>query len=288
MTDTVLLTPVSRGDFARLALQLESVEACGVGIEHLVVVNDEDRAALLNAMPRSAAQIITTSELLPNRIERWRAGRRLPDRVRRRVRGHIAGWRVQQHIKIAAAMDLGVRRVVCLDADVVFVGPVSEADFVAADGRSLLFEGAFPEALTASWVIDSMRALGVELNYRTLRQFIHNPTVLDAAVVRGMCKLLEERHGRSWPEVFDALGLTEYATHGVYARELAPQLVVPADPVPGPTLWHAADLADFPQNLARIVAETGARVVGVQSNHGVDPSSYRDELVALWRASRRS
>ena len=286
---TVTLVTATYGpDLERFALQRESIERCGVMLPHVAIVHTEDVATFREIPFRQNLTILATAEVLPAAIERRR--RRGPRDLRRlsptRWFGGktIHGWYTQQLVKLAAADVVRTEGYVCLDADVFLCGPLSDADFFAADGRLHLYETVEDlDVEMVEWLVDSMRFLGIGLRQKPAARYIHHPLPMHRRVVLELQAYVEARFHRPWAEAMADASVTEAMTYGAYARHLhAGRLVAPTLPSTCLYYWWPEQLATMDADFRRRVAESQARAVLVQSNLSVPVKAYRHLAEAAW------
>src|SRR5207237_4501739 len=111
----------------------------------------------------------------------------------------VHGWMAQQFMKLAATSVVQTEAYVCLDSDTFFIGPASESDFFAPDGRVHLYETENDVDIEmAEWYAHSLRFLGLRETGVALRRFTHAPVPMHRGVVIDMRNHIEKQHGQDW------------------------------------------------------------------------------------------
>lgn len=278
-----IVTPTFAGDLERTRLFVESHQRTGAHLPLVLVVQTEDRP-LFRGVSGDNVVLMNTADVLPARLEQRRRNRHRRRDPRRYLRGQpIHGWTSQQIVKLLAPSVLGVDVVFCMDSDVALLAPLTLADATDANGSPLLFETRDDNALTLSWAIDSMRALGVDLAHATLRQYVHQGVLLHRETCDRLFVALASHTGQAWWEVFLQLGLTEYQTYGVFAREVDVESALsPGPPLDILTYWvHPSQ--DLVEDLRERLTTSRPLGVCVQSALHIAPPDYRTVLETLWR-----
>lgn len=285
--DITLLTPTYRRDYERFALLRESIERCGIDLPHVAVVQHEDMAQF-RALPfKRNLTLLSTREVLPRRLERCRRAWGYRRRNWRRWFGWrpLHGWMSQQLIKLSAPAFVGSEAVLCLDSDFVFVRRARSEDFFAQDGRLHLFEAADGvDVEMAEYLGRSMRFLGVAPVRHPVLRYTLAPAPMHVGVLRDLQSFICERHGMAW---YDAIigtdCITEFATYGVYAKHIDQcARVVPVVPRVVAWFWWSEEINGLEERLEASIMEPQIKLVGVQSNGGRAPASYRGLFEKVW------
>ncbi|MCU1602725.1 MAG: hypothetical protein JWO22_3434 [Frankiales bacterium] len=278
---TVLLTPCHLGDLARFALLRETVEHLGLPFHHVAVVHDEDVSAF-QPLAGPSLDVVPSSTVLGTELDRRRQRGR--QRWRRAVPaalgGGVGGWWTQQVVKLAVGERLGLDEWLCLDADAVFLRPLSESDLHSADGRLHLQEhvGLGIGRSVRDFHAVSARFVGAgevdpDLSY------VAWPVPVSGEVARRLHAHLEATHARPWVESFLDAGATEYPTYGYFARYLdGLATVVPVD-----KRWSVhvfdTDPAVVRDRVRAAAADPGMVLAMVHGGMHLDPASYRDVVL---------
>ena len=276
-----IITPTHSGDVERTRLLVDSYRRTSTQLPLFLIAHTEDRD-LFADLRGSGVELLTTADVLPDRVERRRRNRYRRRDPRRYVEGKpLHGWTSQQLVKLAAPSVIGTDIVFCVDSDVLLLQPLELDHGRNADHAPLIFESSDDNALTMSWAIKSMELLGVDLRDAVLRQYTHQGVCLHRATCERLRDYLEERTSTAWWQVFLREGLAEYQTYGVFARDVDKQSpLVPAPPLDILTYW--TDPGDI---LQRVVGEIRARAplgVCIQSNLGIPAADISAALAPLW------
>ena len=285
--DVTFLTPTYAHDYERFCLQRESIERCGITIQHLAIVNHEDIALFRDVAFQKNLTLVSTRDLLPSKIER----RRLAWGARRREvrywqgRPAIHGWMAQQLLKMAAPSIVETEGIVCLDSDTLFVDYVSSADFFAEDGRMHLYETEDDlDAEMVEWFVRSLRFLGVPTRHQPLKRYVHSPVIWHRQVLVDMQSFITQRHSKAWMDaILDDEMIYEYMTYGVFARHVDSLIHhVPTKPSLCAYYWWPEQVEDIQHDFSIRIAETSAKAVLINSNIGRDVSFYRNLVEKTW------
>lgn len=279
------MTPSYAADLARAELLVESHERSGTQLPLALVVHTED-APLFRRLQNRLVTVLTTADVLPPALERRRRSSYRRRDPRRYVTGRpVHGWATQQVVKLRAASVLGVDIVACVDSDIVLLRPLERRHFVTDDNVPRLFHSALDDnALSLSWVVDSLRFFNVPLESARVRQYIH-PC---AAVHRGTCERLmtrleQVRPRRRWWQTMLDLHLMEYPTHGVFAEHVdgsSPLHLSP--PLNVSTYWSRQPGEDVLRDLPERARHDDPLALCIQSRLGYHPDEYRGIIEPLW------
>lgn len=279
-------TPTHRRDLERFRLLRESIERFGTDIHHVAVVDDEDLQEFHKLEFKNNLTLLSTAEVLPQRIE-----------ARRKARGYrrrdprywvspqpIHGWTIQQIIKLSSPEFTDTPGIVVLDSDVVFLDKVVHSDFYASDGRLHLYERPHSETVeTAEWFIRSVRFLSLPTSRVVMKQYTYAPVPIHRDVVLDLRRFMESRGQRSWIEAFHDAQIMEYSTLGVFSRyidKLKRQCPVP--PTLSVQFWVRDHMNDAERKIHEAVTSNGAKVALIQGNMGHDIGYVRDLVRSVW------
>jgi len=281
------LTPTFARDLERFCLQRESIERCGIDIPHVAVVNHEDLPRFRNIPHQRGLTFISTRDVLPRSLEArrkvWRISRK---DYRYWITGTgIAGWGIQQLLKLAAPAFIQTPGIICLDSDAFFVRRVTPADFHAPDGRLHLYETTDDVDIEmAEWYAHSLRFFGQNPLGVPIRRFTHAPVPLQRDVLLEMQSAIQQRHKKNWMDaIISADRIMEYTTYGTFARHIHQlKLVSPIAPPLVFYYWWATTADTIQREFHQRLAATAAKIVLINSNMGLQVSQYRDLVAAAW------
>lgn len=290
--NVTLYTPTYAPDYQRFCLQRESIERCGIELPHVAVVHHEDLAQFRQVPHQRNLTIVSTRDVLPRRIERRRGATGYPRKnpLRYVMPFPLAGWMTQQIVKLAAPKIVSTAGIVCLDSDVVFVAPITDADFFDVSGRLHLYETETNiDAEMADWFCRSMRFLGVPMRQQPLRQYIHPLSPLHREVLLEMHAAIEARFGKPWHQAIVEQNVFEYMTHGVYSRfvnQLRRQ--VPVTPRLCVYYWWPEQAQRMEKDFLSRIQQAQARAVWIQSNLDQPVAKVRALAARAWDAAAAS
>ncbi len=278
---TVLLTPCHAGDLARFALLRQTVERHGLSFHHVAVVHDEDVDAF-RPLAGPGLDVVPSSAVLGRDLDRRRQRGR--QRWRRAVPpalgGGVGGWWTQQVVKLAVGEALGLDEWLCLDADAVFLRPLSESDLHSADGRLHLQEhvGLGIGRSVRDFHAVSARFVGAR-DVDPALSYVAWPVPVSGEVVRRLHAHLEAMHSRPWVDSFLRAGATEYPTYGYFARYVdGLSSVVPVD-----KRWSVhvfdTDPAVVRERVGSAAADPEMVLAMVHGGLHLDPACYRDVVL---------
>ena len=152
------------------------------------------------------------------------------------------GWTTQQALKLLAAQLATAEHYLVLDAKNHFLWPCSLRDFVARDGRAI----ALLEEIGGSESFQyCLRFFGIKIEAGATRGVLNvTPFLLQAALVRRMLTVLEQKQGVALAELFLAHqhNLTEFMAYQAFAvadgRGLAEMYQEAEAPI-AETVWGA-------------------------------------------------
>jgi hypothetical protein len=285
-----IITPVHSRDYGRFCLQRRSFEECGVDIEHVAVVNDENVKLFEKTPFRRNLRVVGTSDVLPAHIERRRRSIAFPRKDPRRwwlARGKapIHGWALQQLIKLAAPVFLKRRAVICMDADTFFVRRVLPEEFFTENKTHLYETSSGIDAEMAEWPARAMRFLKVPPTGRNLFRYTHSPVVFDSSVVNDLHSYIEKMSGRDWMSaIVDTEMIMEYTLYGVFAREIDRlRRVFPRLPTRSLHFWWPKEVEQLELGWTQVQTDDEVAFVGVQSNTACSPERILPLAEAVWK-----
>jgi hypothetical protein len=191
----------------------------------------------------------------------------------------------QQLVKLVSPGFVESDGVVCLDSDLVFVRNVTHCDFFGDDGRLHLYEltdGLDVEMV--EWLGRSMRFLGIPPVGEPVHRYTYAPAPMHIAVLRDLQEFISNRYSKHWINaVLDTPLITEFATYGAYSRHFDKyRRVTPMVPSAVAWFWWSSELEVLNETLAGRLTDVAIKMVGIQSNVGLAPSSYRTLIEKAW------
>ncbi|WP_460772543.1 DUF6492 family protein [Microbacterium sp. GXF7504] len=266
-TQARILTCSYEGDLEACRILCESIDRfVSDDIDHWVIVprRDLDRFAPLATERR---RIVPTDECFPPGFHQvpmpTARVRRILHLPRRNVyvtpySAPVRGWIAQQILKIAVAAASEVDVVMHIDSDLAFIRPLG-IDDVQRDGLVRLYR--HPDRIDLdghrSWHDAADRLLGVTTRSPERGEYIDQPIMWRASVVRAMTKRITQVAGRPW---WVALARTqqfsEYTLYGVFVEEVMGTDAAGHRPDSGSMIlarWE--DPFTGPEDEARFVAE---------------------------------
>ena len=288
--DMTFLTPTYLPDLERFQLQRESMERCGITIPHVAVVHDEDVRAFRAIPYQNNLTIVSTSDILPAKIEARRRnwGRRRRDPRYWLARPPIHGWGTQQLCKLASPTVIDTEGIVCLDSDTFFIRHVEPGDFRATDGRLHLYETVDDvDAEMGEWTIKSMRFLGAPVQHEPVRRYTHVPFALHRQVLLDLQAFIEDRHRKHWMSVIlETPLITEYATYGVYARYVDGLMRhAPVRPPLCTYFWWPEQIEALRETFRDRVQQDASKMVVIHSSARHAADTYRDLVQDMWNGT---
>ncbi|MDE2385952.1 MAG: hypothetical protein KGO53_15170 [Alphaproteobacteria bacterium] len=139
--------------------------------------------------------------------------------------GPIAGWQVQQIIKMAAAEWAKEEALLYCDSDMFFVRGVDLNGFWRGPNLRMLrsSEAGVPEGPPHSdFVTTSLAALKISPVPEKTHGYIDNAVTWHGSLVKQMLNHVTETHGRHWCEYLSKpAGISEYTLYGYFADYVA-------------------------------------------------------------------
>jgi uncharacterized protein DUF6492 len=175
---------------------------------------------------------------------------------------NLSGWYFQQFLKLAACELAREDCYLILDADCVFVAPISFREA----GKYILYQNDRP--LHAPYFRTMERLLGLKMG--DSRSFICDYMVLDKTVVREMLAEIERRHpGKPWHRaIIDAIdpgdlcAFSEFETYAHFMQLFHPESLLCRPCKGGPA--RGQDVA-MHETLARIAVAQGLNSISYHS-----------------------
>lgn len=138
----------------------------------------------------------------------------------------LRGWVIQQLVKLAVAARAQESVAVMVDADVVFIRPVTDATFMGDGGvafyrRDGQIDASMPRHMR--WHAVARQLLGLaDTTAHRLPDYISALNSWDPTTVRAVLRRVEEVRGRPWLQTIGRhLHFSEFILYGVYQDELA-------------------------------------------------------------------
>ncbi len=217
---SAIVTPSFRGDFARCALLIDSIERhVPPEVPHYLVVDRRD-LPLFRPLSQRRTKLLIVEEVIPRWIKRIPGVRRFWWSFRSRP---IKNWILQQIVKLSVPRAAAEETLFYVDSDVFFV-----RDFVPAslfrDGKPPLFcetGRAGVAAFNDQWhqVASALLGLPVEPVYDTI--FVGNIVCWRRSTELAMLEHVERITGMHWARaVARTARFSEYVLYGLYATRV--------------------------------------------------------------------
>lgn len=283
--DFALITPTYLPDLHRAELLVESVQRCAPGLTHYLIVDHRDLRHFRHLGDR--ATIVTSEDLLPWWIHRlpgrrsvWLSLRSRPSR----------GWIVQQIRKIAAASQIASDVSIFCDSDLAFIRPFDPTSCLhrSSDDSVALLDVEFVNDEMRNWTAIASTLLGLEAASVVPRGHVGNLVCWHRRNVLAMIERIEQTTHDDWYRALMRLRtFSEYVLYGVHTREVLgyessghyPWAVPLVKASWGVDLRNSSAVSRFFSDL-----DPTTVAVMIHSKDGIDPSTYRDYLAALWES----
>jgi Family of unknown function (DUF6492) len=281
-----VITPSYRGDFERCRLLCKSMDIFLTGAWHHYIIVETVDLTLFKSLASPHHTILEMEKLLPKSFHHLA---RIPIINNRSLwfswgTRFMAGWHVQQLIKIEMAFQLPEQGLLYCDSDVFFVRPLNVSS-LSENGQYRCFESPvrFDEKSIPNlkYITVSARLLGITENVFPSATFVDNLVTWHSATVRAMCAHIAQVSGRDWRvtlgrEIF----LSEYSLYGMYVTHIATdrsQLRIDHATL-CKTVWHRGVMDDAA--LDKFCSEVSGSLValGVQSFAGVAVERLEQQL----------
>lgn len=296
-----LMTPTWSGDLPQYRVLMRSLQQSPLAdLAHMTVVQSEDEPALRRCAP-SDTSLVTTAELLPQKVEKRRQrARRLSERLGRHVTrnaGSLArwvgwpgwprytGWHTQQLCKLAAAAGAQTDYVVAIDSDVIVtpfaqLAPLLEQPGIACFSRPCRFDDLHGK--TRNWVRQADRLLDAPTRDGWYDCFFDTPFLLHSETVRRLLGWLEKRYDRAWWLTLLAQPPRRWSEFATYKRFVA---MIDDGPVDTRVNWLSPDTLHYIFDAS----DTG-RLIDEVKRHLHEPATHfitvhsQSSGRALWTA----
>ena len=191
--------PLIMRDHERFQLLDQSLRSNFHDINRCWVIVPDREYPEMRGLLKAPYEVIPESELIPE-LRRYRFIRRVMyGRLRRMFwpatrlgRFNLAGWYVQQLLKLAIAERIETEFYLTLDADVLCIKPTQYDDLIK-EGRALVTTE--PYDAHPDWYVDAQRILGCQrsgVNYGV------TPSILNRNGVLALCRHIESRFIGNW------------------------------------------------------------------------------------------
>lgn len=285
------MTPSFHGDLERFALLRRSLQLFSPDIPHLAYVDTEDCPLFRKRFGgETNLTIVPSAEILPARIEAerrfWRGWRGwIARRIgwRLGLSASFTGWKMQQIIKLEAAVRVPFDAVVFLDSDIFLCAPVTERDFVA-DGALTLLET--PAATYEDMAFEVGRQLLVDGALHVPVEafnYIHQAPRFLRRTAATLLDCLRARHQDWHAALLKATFPSEYDLLGYAARVLEGYRGYRLETMPRPEwLYEVKQRSVLEDQMALCRGERGRRKFFlIQSNMRIPVDEYLPAAFAL-------
>jgi hypothetical protein len=281
---TAVITPSYGGDFERCEMLVESLGHCAPSLHHYVIVDSHDLTRFRH-LASARTSIMDSREILdpwlhkmPGRSGYWWSLRTPP----------VRGWMVQQLLKLGANRVCPEEVLVCCDSDTLFVRPFGY-ERLLVNGKLGLLDVDYRDDDVVKWTRSARSLLGLAPESNLYRGHVGVVIVWHRSVLEQMQQRIQAVKGLPWQQPISRLRtFSEYVTYGAFVREVIGYEASPHAPSTsrlvkaswGNKLETETEISAFfsslePENIA----------VMVHSKDGVDPSSYRRNVEALWQSA---
>ncbi len=292
-----VITPSYRGDFERCRLLSKSMDVFLTGEWHHYIIVETVDLLLFKTLAGPRRTILEMESLLPKTFHHLA---RIPIINNRSLwfswaTRFMAGWHVQQLIKMEMAFQLPEQGLLYCDSDVFFVRPL-DVSSLSADGQYRVYATPFPMKEDVipnpKYISVSARLLGIQENAFPSATYVDNLVTWHGPTVRAMCAHISQVSGRDWRvalgrEIF----LSEYSLYGLYVDRIAndrSHLRIDHASL-CKTFWHRNAIDDA--ELDKFCSELSGSLIalGVQSFAGVAVERLEQQLQkAIARAGLQS
>jgi Family of unknown function (DUF6492) len=281
-----VITPSYRGDFERCKLLCKSMDVFLTGgWHHYIIVETVDlkQFSLLAGINRT---ILEMEKLLPPSFHHLA---RIPIINNRSLwfswgTRFMAGWHVQQLIKMEMAFQLQELGLLYCDSDVFFVRPLNVSS-LSENGQYRIYATPVPfdedVIPNPKYISVSARLLGIKENVFPSATYVDNLVTWHGPTVRAMCAHIAQVSGRDWRvtlgrEIF----LSEYSLYGLYVDRISKDRSHLRTDHANlcKTFWHRHAIDDA--ELDKFCSDVGGSLValGVQSFAGVAVERLEQQL----------
>jgi hypothetical protein len=213
-------------DFERCRLLCETMDEFVSGASHHYILVEGRDLPLFRSLQTPRRSIVDERDLVPAWLHAWWDPTSL---FRRRIwvslkTQPLRGWHVQQLRRIAIGAHVGEDTLVYCDSDVAFLKPFDCGVFWR-NGEARLFrrDNVLLEPIDGdhrNWSRNAGLALGIEAE-TSPHDYIATLIAWRRDTLVGMCRRIEEVHGRHWVETIGrARRFSECMLYGRYADEV--------------------------------------------------------------------
>ncbi len=281
-----VITPSYRGDFERCRLLCKSMDVFLTGGWHHYIIVETVDLKLFQSLAAAHRTILEMEKLLPSSFHHLA---RIPIINNRSLwfswgTRFMAGWHVQQLIKMEMAFQLPEQGLLYCDSDVFFVRRL-DVSSMGENGQYRYFGTSVPldknNIPNPKYISVSARLLGIEENAFPSATYVDNLITWHGPTVRAMCAHVSQVSGRDWRvtlgrEIF----LSEYSLYGLYVDRISKSRAhLRIDHATlCKTVWHRGAMDDA--ELDKFCSEVGGSLValGVQSFAGVAVDRLEQQL----------
>jgi Family of unknown function (DUF6492) len=281
-----VITPSYRGDFERCRLLCRSMDAFVTGPWHHYIIVETVDLELFKPLAGPRRTILEMEALLPSSFHHLA---RIPIINNRSLwfswgTRFMAGWHVQQLIKMEMSFQLQEQGLLYCDSDVFFVKPFDISN-LCKDKRYRYFSTAdrYEEKIIPNpkYTTVSARLLGIKENPFPSPTYVDNLVTWHSPTVRDMCKHIAQVTGRDWRvslgrEIF----LSEYSLYGLYIDHVLKDrshLKLEHHRL-CKTVWHRGAMDDAALETFCSELESSIVALGVQSFAGVAVERLEKQL----------
>jgi Family of unknown function (DUF6492) len=281
-----IITPSYRGDFERCRLLCRSMDVFVKGNWHHYIIVETVDLKLFQSLAGAQRTILEMETLLPSSFHHLA---RIPIINNRSLwfswgTRFMAGWHVQQLIKMQMAFQLSEHGLLYCDSDVFFVRHF-DVSALNENGQYRYFSTSVPidedTIPNPKYISVSARILGIKGNAFPSATYVDNLITWHSPTVRAMCAHISNASGRDWRvalgrEIF----LSEYSLYGLYVDRIFKDhshLRLDSSTF-CKTVWHRGAMDDAALDL--FCSEVGGSLValGVQSFAGIAVERLEQQL----------
>lgn len=214
-------------DFERCRLLCETLDEFVTGSAHHYILVEGRDVALFRSLETQRRTVIDERDLLPSWLHAWWDPTSL---FRRRIwlsakTMPLRGWHVQQLRRMAIGTHTSEDTLIYCDSDVAFLKPFDCSSFWH-DGAARLFrrDNALLDPVEddhRTWSRNAGAALGIDQPPLSPHDYIATLIAWRRDTLIGMCRRIEEVHGRHWVETIGSTRkFSECMLYGRYADEI--------------------------------------------------------------------
>lgn len=215
-------------DFERCQLLCETMDEFVTGAAHHYLLVERRDVPLFRQLESRTRTVVDERDLLPSWLHAlWDPASLFRRRIWLSLKTRpLRGWHVQQLRRMAIGAHVGEDTLVYCDSDVAFLKPFDCGAFWR-DGGARLFrrDEALLKPLLAghhhAWSKNAGVALGISEPGISLHDYIATLIAWRRDTLLGMCRHIEDVHGRNWVEVVGRTRqFSECILYGRYADEV--------------------------------------------------------------------